>query len=113
MHGHRKGRKRITTATLSLKARCDQSVNARASGSVTEVLAGKHKHRKAPMKKFNLDSVTASLNGRAAKVLVLKLPAAALAALSNGRKESASLTLTARNANGRGGATAKIAVLRL
>jgi hypothetical protein len=110
VHKHKKGKKRITTATLSLKGACNQAVDVTVGGTVTETLPKKSGEPRT--KTFEVTAVKVSLNGRASRVAVLKFPSAALAALSAGRKESAAFLLSGRNANGAARATASIRALR-
>jgi hypothetical protein len=107
---HRKRRRHVTAATVSLRAGCDQAVNVTVGGTVTDAL--RSKHGKPGIKAFKLAAVRVSLDGRAAKLVVLSLPSGALADLLKGRKESAAFTLSGRNGNGAASVSASIRALR-
>jgi hypothetical protein len=67
---------------------------------LTEVLRKKPKHGKRHPVKFRLGPLGASVNANVQRTLLLRLPNAALTALAQKAKESATLILTAANANG-------------
>jgi hypothetical protein len=96
--------------TVALVVKCDQAVSATLTGSVTEQLGKKHGKKRT--KVFALGPVHSSLGAGVAKTLTLSFPASALSALANGKRESASFTLTATNANGRRQVTVAIRALK-
>ncbi|MDQ2760621.1 MAG: hypothetical protein M3Y17_09390, partial [Actinomycetota bacterium] len=63
------------------------------TGTVKEPIGKKH-HGKQRYKTFKLKAVSRTVKAGGSVALVLKLPAAALRALRQGAKESATLTLT-------------------
>jgi CSLREA domain-containing protein len=111
--GRRSGKRRISTGTLSVKVSCDQAVTGTVTGTVLERIPSRRRHGRPSGRTFKLGPATVSLNGRSASVVALKVPADALAGLRMGRRESASLALVGRNANGRAAAGARIRSLRL
>jgi Divergent InlB B-repeat domain len=96
-------------ATLSLKASCDQAASGTVTGTLKIVTKQKGKKK---TKTFHLSTAHVSLTtGGTSPVVTVKLPAAAVNALKLRAKESATFTLTAKNANGTVSATATISSL--
>jgi hypothetical protein len=83
-------------------AECSANARAALNGTLTEYLSRAHGRHKARTKIFRLATVHASLKAGSSMVLAIELPAAAVRALREGKRESATLTLAALS----GGATA-------
>ena len=97
-------KRRNAPGTLSLTARCDQTVRGTLVGDVTEYLT---RHR---TRVLALRSISASLPGGVREVLKRRVPATLVLALKHGVRESLALTL---NVGGRTAATARARFLRL
>ncbi|HTU86405.1 MAG TPA: hypothetical protein VMF57_12575 [Solirubrobacteraceae bacterium] len=98
--------------TVSLTVKCNQAGKVKLTGTLTELIGSKPKHGKQKSKSYKLGPVTGTVKAGKTLTLTVKLPAAAVSALGDGAKESATFTATATNANGTGRATAKIATLK-
>ncbi len=95
--------------TLQFVATCNQGASLTLTGTVTEIIKGKHHNKHG--KTLSLPKTTRSVQAHVPLTLTVKLPAAALKALAAAR-ESVAVTLTAANANGSGTVTTKIARLQ-
>jgi hypothetical protein len=98
--------------TISLTAKCSQPGKVKLTGTLIELIGPKPKHGKQKSKTYKLGPVSGTVKAGKALTLTVKLPAAAVMALGNGAKESATFTVAATNGNGTGRATAKIATLK-
>jgi hypothetical protein len=96
--------------TLTLTARCTQSLSAKLTGKVT-VTALKLRHRKRKTKSYAVHAIRISLAAGRTRSVTPKLPAAVLTALRHHHRESASFTLVGTNADGTGRATVRIRAL--
>ena len=81
--------------TIALTATCSQATNVAVRGTVTEQLGRKPKHGHAKTRRLRISQVQASLAGGVAATLELRLPDAALSALTHATKRSGTFTLTA------------------
>jgi hypothetical protein len=96
---------------LTASVKCDQSAALTLTGQVVELVGKKPKHGRQAMRALALGPVqTQVLAGRSVQ-LAIRLPAAALSALSHGAVESVTLTLVARDANGTAHAVGRVARL--
>jgi virginiamycin B lyase len=96
----RKHASKQSAGTLALRLTCNQAANVKLTGKVTAMIGKKPKHGKQRAKVFSVKPKRASVGRGVALKLTIKLPAAAIAALRRGVKESVVFTLTASNANG-------------
>ena len=111
--------KKQSKGGLELTARCDQPAQLLLAGKISAILKtnssspkpGKGKRPKT--KTFQIKAVRASITASKSLTLSIKLPKAALTALKNQARESATFTLTATNADGTSTRTAKIKRLKL
>jgi hypothetical protein len=109
--GARRARSRGATGAIAATVRCDQAAKVKLAGTLTEALRQKRKHGKRHSVKFRLGPLGGSVSAGVQRTLLLRLPNAALTALAHRAKESATLILTAANANGT--TTTKLTVARL
>ena len=98
--------------TVALIAICNQNANGSLNGAI-RLVGKKGKHGKQRTKVFQLGAVHAALKAGVATGVKMQLPAALVLAVRPGTKGSAAFTLTASNANGTSGATARIPCLKL
>ena len=96
----RKHASKQSAGTLALRLTCNQAASVKLTGQVTALIGKKPKHGKQRAKVFSVKPKRASVRSAVALTLTIKLPAAAIAALRHGAKESVAFTLTASNANG-------------
>jgi hypothetical protein len=100
-------------AMLTLSAKCNQTARTTLTGTITELLRAKSKHRKAVTRTVHIPTLRVTLAGDLTKLLVVRLPRSAQSALTNRIKEAASFTLAAANSNGNSKATLAIPRLKL
>ena len=103
---------RRKAGTVALIAICNQNDNGSLNGAI-RLVGKKGKHGKQRTKVFQLGAVHAALKAGVATGVKMQLPAALVLAVRPGTKGSAAFTLTASNANGTSGATARIPSLKL
>ena len=108
---HLKGAPRVKPGTVSLSVKCDTAGKVRLTGTLTQLIGKKPRHGKQKSKTYKLGPVGGAVKVGRALTLTVKLPAAAVTALGNGGKESATFTVVETGAGGGGRATAKIAAL--
>jgi hypothetical protein len=107
----REARRSEKAGAIAATVRCDQAAEVMLAGTLTEVLRKKPRHGKRHPVKFRLGPIRASVSAGVPRKLLLRLPHAALTALAQKAKESATLVLTAANANGT--TTKKVTVAEL
>ena len=110
--GRKKGAPKVKAGTLTLTVKCDQAATVRLTGTLTRLLGKKPRHGRQRSKVYRLGPVSGSVEAARSATLTVRLPAAALAALGKGARESATFAVTATGPNGTGRATARIARLR-
>jgi len=108
----KRGAPKVKPGTLTLTVKCGQSGKVRLTGTLTQLIGQKPKHGKQKSASYKLGPVSGSVKAGKPLALTVKLPAAAVAALGRGAKESAMFTVTDTNTNGTGRATAKVATLK-
>ncbi|MBV9417934.1 MAG: hypothetical protein JO363_23320, partial [Solirubrobacterales bacterium] len=108
----KKGAPAAKPGTLSLTIKCNQSGKVKLTGKLTQLIGTRPKHGKQKTKTYPLGPVNASVRAGRVVTLVVKLPAAAVTALGNGARQSASFTAVLTGATGTGRATIEIALLR-
>jgi virginiamycin B lyase len=96
----RKHTSKQSAGTLRLRLTCNQRAIVKLTGNVTALIGKKPKHGKQRTKTFPVKPKRASVGSGVAIALTIKLPAAAIAALRRGGKESVAFTLSVSNANG-------------
>jgi List-Bact-rpt repeat protein len=98
---------------LEVTARCDQAAKLVLAGKISAVLKTKksssksRKGKRPKTKTFAITPIRASVAANKSLTMTVKLSAAALTALKNGARESVTFTLTATDANGTSGTTAR------
>ena len=107
----KKGAPTVKPGTLTLTVKCNQAGKVKLTGTLTELIGKKPKHGKQKSKTYKLGPVSGAVKVGHALTLTVKLPAAAVTALGNGGKESATFTVVETGAGGGGRATARIAAL--
>jgi hypothetical protein len=110
--GHRKN-PTGKPGTLSLTVACDQGTSITLTGKLTAMIPAKTKHGKKRKKTIAVPTVRSMVMAGSSRTIPVKLPKAALAALRAGNHESATFTMTARNANGTATATATATIAKL
>ena len=80
--------------TVALVATCSQTTNVTLSGTVTEQLGKKSRHRKAKTKRFRLRAVHATLTAAVARTLQLRVSDSVLTQLAHATKRSGKFTLS-------------------
>ena len=96
---------------VTLTVKCDRAGNVKLTGTLTQVTGGQPGHGKRKTKTYKLGPVRGAVKTGRALTLTVKLPVAAVTALGNGGKESATFTVVETGAGGGGRATAKIGAL--
>jgi hypothetical protein len=96
---------------LKASVKCDRSAALTLTGQVVELVGQKPKHGRQATRAFALGPVHAQVLAGRSVQLAIRLPTAALSALSHGAVESVTLTLAARDANGTAHAAARVARL--
>ncbi len=107
----KKGAPKVKPGTLTLRVTCDQAGKVKLTGTLTQLIGKKRGHGKQKSKTYKLGPVNGSAKAGKGLALTIKLPAAAVTALGNGGKESATFTVVETGAGGGGRATARIAAL--
>ena len=107
----KKGAPKVKPGTLSLTVKCDQAGKVKLTGTLTQLIGKKPKHGKQKSKAYKLGPVSGTVKAGRALVRTVKLPGAAVTALGNGGKQSATFTVVETGAGGGGRATARIAAL--
>lgn len=105
-------KKPAPTKVLAFSFKCNQAAKVTYKGVVKETIKSRKKHAKPTTKSVSLGSHTISVKASKSVAVTLKLPAGAITALKSGTKESAVLTLAAKNANGTGRATSTLPRLK-
>jgi hypothetical protein len=105
-----KRHRRLKLGVLLLRASCDQAAALTLRGKLTVLSRSAGRARRSRV--FSLGAGRGTTAAGSPTVLMVKLPTAAIVALKRGAKESAKLTLSARNAHGSSRVTAKITRLR-
>lgn len=95
------------SGSVTLTAMCTQAVSATISGSAT----AKPRNHGGARKTFRLKAVSLQLKAKHTAKTTIRLPTAALRAVTDGARESVGFTLTAENATGT--ATAHAAIARI
>jgi hypothetical protein len=93
-------RRAMPFATVRLVARCDQTVQVRLTGTVTERLPGRTRHGKARTRTFRLASGRTTLAGGVARTLQIRLTPFLWHALERRIRETGTFTLTAVSGGG-------------
>jgi hypothetical protein len=107
----KKGASKVKPGTVSLTVTCNRAGKAKLTGTLTQLIGKKPKHGKQRSKTYKLGPVNGAVKVGRALTLTVKLPAAAVTALGNGAKESATFTVVETGAGGGARATAKIGAL--
>jgi sugar lactone lactonase YvrE len=107
----KKGAPTVMPGAVTLTVKCDAPGKVKLTGTLTELIGKKPKHGKQKSKTYKLRPVNGAVKLGCALTLKVKLPVAAVTALGNGGKESATFTAVETGARGGGRATAKIAAL--
>ena len=107
----RKGARAVKPGTLTLTVKCNQAGKVKLTGTLTQLIGKKPKHGKQKSKTYKLGPVSGVVKAGRALMLTVKLPVAAVTALGDGGKESATFTVVEAGAGGGGRAVAKIAAL--
>jgi hypothetical protein len=96
---------RASVGTLTLTARCNQTAALALTGAIRELPGA---HSRTHGKTFRLTALRTTAHANRTVTLVVRLPKAALQALSAGRLESATFKLAMTDPNGTTTATARI-----
>ncbi len=107
----KKGEARVKPGTLTLTVKCNQAGKVQLTGTLTQLIGARPKHGKQKTRTYKLGPVKGTVKAGRALMLTVKLPVAAVTALGNGGKESATFTVVETGAGGAVSATAKIAAL--
>ena len=107
----KKGAPVVKPDTLTLTVKCDRAGKVKLTGTLTQLVGKKPKHGKQKSKTYKLGPLNGSAKAGKALTLSIKLPAAAVTALGNGGKESATFTVAETGAGGGARATARIGAL--
>jgi hypothetical protein len=92
---------------LKLTAACSQSASVSLTGKVTA-----RRNKRPKLRTFRVKALRSSVKAGKPITLTVKLPAAAVAALKSGARESAAFSLTAKNAGGTTQTPARFARLK-
>jgi hypothetical protein len=98
--------------TLSLTVTCNRAGKVKLTGTLTQLIGAKPKHRKQKSKTYKLGPVSGTVKAGKGLTLTVKLPAAAVTALGGGAQESATFTAVLTGPGATGRASAKIAALK-
>jgi hypothetical protein len=91
---------RATSRYVALEARCNRHVRLTLTGALTGFVGHAPGADRRRRRVFRLTTVNTTLRARVAKVLKMRVPAAAVLALEHGLQESAAFTLTGTSASG-------------
>ena len=108
----RQGSAAVKQGTLSLKVKCAGAGKVKLTGTLTQLTGARPRHGKQKSKTYKLGPVNGTVKVGKSLTLMVKLPAAAVTALGNGAKVSATFTAALTGPAGAGRATANIATLK-
>jgi hypothetical protein len=99
--------------TLSVSVTCNQAANVTLSGVLTEYLGKRRGRHGQRTHTFQLRTAQASVVAGMPLLLNLKVPKSTLTALKNGKHESVTFSVLARNSNGASSTHARLANLKV
>jgi hypothetical protein len=102
---HNATQARASAGTLTLTARCNQTAALALTGTIRELPVA---HPRTHGKMFRLTALHTTAHANGTVTFVVKLPKAALRALSAGRRESATFKLVVTDSNGTSTATTRV-----